>query len=368
MTTEFWNGYPHPGWLTLFGHTLTRTIRQAYRWFRGDARSEAHPAAQGKWGAAAGEAYLLFASPIEFDEFTEDHSPEQVQVFGSADVAVVLADTRWHRTILKTRTPLRNRRRAGFMVDDDLQRLVDLLRADERLVCLALSRPLIGHLPHRGLTQRKVEYGPEDFPNQYTELWRALSERRRAGLPTLVISGDVHHHAIRTADDSGLLEIVSSPLAMLEALDETSNLNRLRSSWKRVRGGLKSIWRGLKEGLRRGEERLRPSLDPDGDPASYPAFGDDGTWRAAAGTVVYEANADEFLDREPGGRPIPVEPSGLSAIEIRSTDGGHTVTVSSVLGFTDRQGQTTTRREDHIFRWDRLDAETSGRLPAWRKQ
>lgn len=75
-----------------------------------------------------------------------------------------------------------------------------MLRNEERLVCLALSKPLVGYLPHRGVTQKKVEYGPEDYAGQYTALCQALADRRSADRPTLCLAGDVHHHAIRTAD------------------------------------------------------------------------------------------------------------------------------------------------------------------------
>lgn len=346
---EFWNGYPNPGWLTLFGHTLARTAHQSWRWVRGraGAETESHPATQGPWGKAAGEAYLLFASPVVFDNFSDRWSPTQVQVFGSPDVAVVMVDTRWHRTILK------KGRQSGFMTDDDLRHVVDLLRTEERLVCLGLSRPLIGHLPHRGIIRRQIEYGAEDFPAQYTELWRALSNRRKAGRPTLVVSGDVHHHAIRTADDDGVLEVVSSPLAMLGALDGDSNLNQLHNSWRRVRGGLQRAWLTVKGGLRWGEEQLRPDLDSPGNQAAYPAFGPDGNWHASTGRVVFEADERQFMDVNQRGLRLPIEPSGLCSIEIDSTDADHTVTVSSVLGITNSRGETITRRQDHTFRWDR---------------
>ncbi len=341
---EFWNGYPHPSWLTLLGHTARRVLRQAFRFFR---QAPTHPAAQGRWGAAAGEAYALFASALEFDAFGEDHSPEQLQIIDTGDVAVVLVDTRWRRTIRKQGPG------AGYMRPEDHRRLIELLESDDRLVCLALAKPIVGHLPHRGVTRRKVEYGPEDYPAQYGELWQTLCRRRHRGLPTVVVAGDVHHHALRTACDDGLLEVVSSPLAMLKALDEDAKLPKLRAGWVR-----------LKSWIRGREEAIRPGLAATDDRTAYPVYGPDGQWEVRFGTVHLEADKRDFVDED---EPDGVEPSGLAAIDVASDQGGHTVTVGFVLGWTDRRGVTHTRREDRTFRWDRSEADAGGVGPSWRK-
>lgn len=352
---EFWNGYPNPGWLTLFTHALRRSAKQVLRFA---AKGKAHPAAQGEWGSAAGEAYALFASPIDFGRFTEDVSPEQIQVFGTASAAVVLVDTRWHRTIRK------KGRGASFMLGEQLDDLVRMLREDERLICLALSRPIVGHLPHRGVFRRKVEYGPEDFAEQYKALWRALADRRAAGRSTLVVAGDVHHHSVSTALEEGLLEVVSSPLSLLKALDGESGLTRVRQGWKRVRGGLQASWRGIKRILRRGEDAIRREAAAPPNAPTYPVFDDTGEWTAATGQSYYRAQDEEFVDVDEKGERVRVEPSGIMAIDIHSDEQGHTVTIGSVLGFVRHSGRPDIRREDWTFRWDNAD----GGIGAWRKQ
>lgn len=344
---EFWNGYPNPSWLTLFGHTARRFAKQLYRLPK---PAPPHPAAQGKWGSTAGEAYALFASTLSFDDFDESHSPPALQRIEGERAIVVMVDQRWHRTIR------RYGQGAGFMQPDDLDQLLEILASEERLVCLALSKPMIGHLPHRGVTQKKVEYGPEDYTSQYTALWQALAERRRANRPTLCVAGDVHHHAIRAADDGGLLEIVSSPLSMLEALNDDSPISRLRQAWIPVRTGLRATWRGIKRVARRGEEALRPNLTVEPGNA-YPAFTPDGSWRAAAGEALFED---------------PNETSGLATIELdHRTDaegrGIHLVTVDYVLGTATEDGAVTTRHERRSFQWAPAnDNDPTGRA-AWQK-
>ncbi|MEL6980989.1 MAG: hypothetical protein AAFO29_01050 [Actinomycetota bacterium] len=344
---EFWNGYPNPSWLTLFGHTARRFARQLYRLPK---PGPPHPAAQGKWGSTAGEAYALFASTLDFDEFDEDHSPPALQVIEGERAVVVLVDQRWHRTIRRFGLG------AGFMRSEDLDQLLELLASEDRLVCLALSKPMIGHLPHRGVTQKKVEYGPEDYAGQYTALWQAMAERRRTNRPTLCVAGDVHHHAIRAADDAGLLEVVSSPLSMLEALNDDSPISRLRQAWIPVRTGLRTTWRAIKSVARRGEEALRPDLTVDTRNA-YPAFAADGTWRPEAGEALYED---------------PNEASGLATIDLAyRTDGEgrgvHVVTVDYVIGSANDQGDVTTRHEARSFQWAPANTNDPTGRAAWQK-
>jgi len=344
---EFWNGYPNPSWLTLFGHTARRFAKQLIRLPK---PGPPHPAAQGPWGSTAGEAYALFASTIDFDRFGERHSPPALQTIETDQAVIVLVDQRWHRTIRRFGLG------AGFMRDDDLDELVALLTDEDRLVCLALSKPIIGHLPHRGVTQKKVEYGPEDYASQYTALWQALADRRRANRPTICLAGDVHHHAIRSADDGGLLEVVSSPLSMLEALKDDSPVTRLRQTWIPVRNALQASWRGLKRAVRWGEETLRPDLSVDAANA-YPSFQADGSWRAAPGESLFED---------------PVEASGIATIDLASGHDAagnrtHVVTVDYVLGRASATGQITTRHEHRSFQWAPANDNDPTSRAAWQK-
>lgn len=348
---EFWNGYPKPSWLTLFGHTVRRAAVQVWRLRHPEVPT--HPSAQGPWGSTAGEAFCLFASPLELDRFDEAGSPDQIQTIETDRVVVALVDTRWRRTIRK------KVKGARFMDADDLTRLTELLRTDERLVCVALSKPIVGALPHVGLTRGKVEYGPEDYPEQYNELWRALTHRRRAGLPTVTIGGDVHHHAIRTALEDGLLEVVSSPLSLLKALDSDSPINRARSTWRSVRNGLGTVWKGIKVAIRRTENALTGREEAD-ESTAYPTFVDDSdAWETAYGTLHFE---DVPIGRKDGAhRKDSPEPSGLATLDIRSDDTGHTVTVTFALARA--EDPIEPRSEQRAFRWDATGSEA----PAWHK-
>jgi len=230
---EFWNGFPHPSVLTLPLHTMRRVLVQAWR-----ARPSGpvpHPKAQGKFGRVAGEAYCTFQSRDHFDVFDETVSPPQLQLLETDAATVVLADTRWHRTIKKSGT------QARFMLEDDFTRLIEILDTTSHLVCLVLAKPLIGHLPHRGMTRGKVEYGPEDYTEQYELLWKAITRRVERGEPTLSIGGDVHKHAVRTAIDGGLIEVVSSPMALLPALKEGGVISTARNLWKWAKSKVRSF-------------------------------------------------------------------------------------------------------------------------------
>jgi hypothetical protein len=336
---EFWNGYPHPSWLTLFWHTAARVARQVWRAGR---RAPPHPAAQGKWGAAAGEAFSVFASGADFERFGCEVVPEQLQRIETNRVVIVLVDTRWHRTIRKSGPG------SGFMRSTDLAAVVDLVHDDDRLVCLCLAKPLIGHLPHRGLSRGRVEYGPEDYTIQYTTLWRALTERRHRGWPTLILAGDVHCHGIRSAAEGGLLEVTSSPLSLLDSLSTEAPLGRARRAWVRTRDAVRAGWTRAKAWLRSQEEALRPTVAAASSrrgTVAYPSFAPDGSWIPCAAEVHFRGM--------PGS-------SGLATVDIRhpappDMGGGPehlSLTVSHALGRRHpRDGSVRPTIHTCTFRW-----------------
>lgn len=284
---EFWNGYPHPSFATLPAHTAVRMLNQLRR-FRTSQSSRPHPYAQGAWGRIAGEAYCAFQSDKPAAPFSQDVSPSQLQVMDLGNAVVVLADTRWHRTIRKSG------RDAGFMHQADLDALCRLLTSERRLVCLSLSRPLIGRLPHRGAFRGKAEYAHEDYARQYTQLWRTLSERAvEERLPTLVFGGDVHHHSVRTAFGNRIVEVVSSPLAHLASLERGSRFAKVAD-----------VWAELKRTSHRLAQILRNTERRDPSTAMYPSVTGPGVkdWEAVEGESHFEA----------GGHK-----SGIAAITIR---------------------------------------------------
>lgn len=171
---EFWNGYPELSYFTLTHHAVKRAIRQAFRKVCRPA-SDPHPATQGTWGRAAGEAYMIFQSPVDVDSFSEDTSPEQVQQLDLNQVRILLADTRWSRTIR------RHLPGSGFMLERDLDQLIERLDTD-KLVVLAVARPMLGY-PPKGQKRFAIDVGAEYHTAQYTKLCRALFDRAEKGEP-----------------------------------------------------------------------------------------------------------------------------------------------------------------------------------------
>jgi hypothetical protein len=271
---EFWNGYPHPSLATLPWPTVKRVIDQIRR--RGEpGRTEAHPHAQGAWGRSAGELYCVFQTDRDVPTFSEAVNPPQLQVIDMGSALVVLADTRWHRTIRKTGPSSR------FMRHEDMDTLVQLIRTEQRLLCLTLSRPVVGRLPHRGPLRGRTEYAPEDYTTQYIRLWKALIDRAVRGYPTLVLGGDVHRHSVRTALDNRLLEVVSSPMAHLASLERGTRVTRARDIWHEVKASTARIWRIAKS---------QPEVEA--LPAAYPVFPtgeSDRSWKAEAGESHFDA-------------------------------------------------------------------------------
>lgn len=316
---EFWNGYPHPSFVTLPWHTIKRLGRQLLRFWT-PRYAEPHPSAQGEWGAAAGEMYCHFQTDRTFTVFDDDVNPRQVQTVDLGAAVLVLADTRWHRTIRKA-TP-----GARFIRDDDLAQVEHTLRSESRLVCLSLSRPIVGRLPQSGPLRGRVEFAPEDYPRQYIRLWQALQRRADAGLPTLVFGGDVHHHSIRTAFDDAMLEVVSSPLALLESLTEGSLATKASKAWLTLKQGARRIW-----------DVVTASESAEASALAHPRFADldRPAWQTAEGRSVFEA--DEFQ-------------SGVTSVRVSATTAGTAVTIRSVRtsGGLEQPENTC----DFHYRWD----------------
>lgn len=224
---EFWNGYPRAN-ITLLPHTAGRLKEQARRYFR-DKAEPSHPFHQGDWGRMAGAAFMTFQSPSfddDLNRFDDRVSPfpdadggspyAGVATFGSDTFTVALLDTRWNRTMLRAS---HDNRHAGFSSEASLIKVETLLREQDHLVVLVLSRPIIG-LPRRRVVFPIIaETAPANYPEQYRRLLEAIELRSRAGRPTLILGGDVHEHSARLALGGKVLEIVSSPMSLIGSLD-----------------------------------------------------------------------------------------------------------------------------------------------------
>jgi len=176
---------------------------------------------------------------------------------------MLLLDQRWHRTIRRAGPG------AGFMRDADLDRALTMITAHEGLLVLGLARPMVGHMPPIKLL-RKAEYGAEDYGSQYLRLWRALRRRADLGRATVTLAGDVHHFGTQTALDDRLLEISSSPISLLEALDDDKFLTRIRRASAEIS---------------RSRRRIAAAYAGEDEPAAlpYPLVNHDGSWKAGAG-------------------------------------------------------------------------------------
>ncbi|MEL7156298.1 MAG: hypothetical protein AAFN30_06840 [Actinomycetota bacterium] len=310
---EFWNGYPHPSFLTLPFHTAGHLLVQIMRWFTTGPDRPSHPHVQGRWGRFAGEAYCAFQTDLDFNAFGEDVNPPQLQRIDLGPVLIVMADTRWHRTIRKSGD------RSAFMLDEDLQALTDLLESEDRLVCLCLARSVAGHLPDDGPIRDKIVYDPEDYSRQYVPLWQALNDRAADGRPTLVLGGDLHAQAVTTVLGDRLLEVVSSPLALLVALDSELAMT------------LRRAWRWTKTGLRALLDRLRGR--PPVPAAAYPVTAADGSWSRAVGRAVL---------------PERTVISGAASVTFDTTDSARPAVIVDVVRVDDGRPEVWSRQ----FRWD----------------
>lgn len=235
---EFWNGYPRAN-ITLLGHTAKRLREQARRYFR-NREEPSHPFHQGPWGRMAGAAFMTFQSPsfdADLNAFTDQVSPfpdagggsryAGIATFGSESFTVALLDTRWNRTMLRTS---HDKRHAGFSSDAALIKVEALLNERDHLVVLCLSRPIVGLPRKRFVVPFFAETAPEHYPEQYRRLLNAVESRSRAGRPTLILGGDVHEHSARLALGGRVLEIVCSPMSLIESLDTRGDL---RVPWKK---------------------------------------------------------------------------------------------------------------------------------------
>ncbi|MEZ5411319.1 MAG: hypothetical protein R2761_25035 [Acidimicrobiales bacterium] len=241
---ELWNGYPRAN-ITLLGHTAGRLKEQARRYVTHKAEPS-HPFHQGDWGRMAGAAFMTFQSPSfddDLNRFNDRVSPfpdadgpspyAGVATFGSDTFTVALLDTRWNRTMLRSS---HGKRHAGFSSEAALIEVETLLRERDHLVVLCLSRPIVGQPRKRIVVPFFAETAPEHYREQYERLLEAVETRSRAGWPTLILAGDVHAHSARLALGGSVLEIVSSPMSLIESLD-TRGL--LKIPWKKrlVKGG-----------------------------------------------------------------------------------------------------------------------------------
>lgn len=218
---EFWNDYPRASW-TLPVRTARRVGTHLRRYVQDNYLSNRrpriatmpHPYDQGLWGRTAGAAYMAFQSPDRRRHhlFDTDTSPELVQEFDAHGVKFALVDTRWRRTMSKTKNPI-----AGFMTAESLQHLERILAHDGPVV-LGLSRPVIGRMPNRGFFNEEWESGPESYRTQYLDLWRALAARMADHKPTIILAGDVHEHSIKATADGTLAEFTCPAMALLPTL------------------------------------------------------------------------------------------------------------------------------------------------------
>lgn len=283
---EFWNGYPELSYFTLTWHALRRASMQLWRFTRGVGKP--HPANQGPFGTAAGNGFMVFQTSLDRPDgpdeargwiFDETTSPPQVQRIELDRLLVVIVDTRWHRTIRRFLPG------SGFMHDKDLDAVVAALRDEThtRPVVLMTGRPMLGFPPRRSWLG--VDVGAETYTKQAERLWRAVWERAESGRATVIVGGDVHRHGLSSALDNRIVEVVSSPLALLNGGEGGSLAGRLvlalrstiASTLRRrpVTGGFPVFDQGRME-VRPGEQLYLAGAEASGIACLAFDLGDDG--------------------------------------------------------------------------------------------
>jgi hypothetical protein len=158
-----------------FGHSLRRLLGLTRRVIPVGAPHRPHPAVEGAWGAAAGEGYSIFQTTNDPDEFGRDVTPKILQLLHFANHRILIADSRWGRTVL------RRGKKASLMPECDLDCLVEQLNTDE-LVVLMISKPLIGY-PPKGESRISLEAGAENYQRQYPDSAKPCSLAGNGGVP-----------------------------------------------------------------------------------------------------------------------------------------------------------------------------------------
>jgi hypothetical protein len=138
------------------------------------------------------------------DLFRAFQGGEGLQTFSVGRLRVALVDARLSRTDLDANP-------AGFMTDDDLERLVSFLQDEGDGPCvLVVGQPLFGERWYRHC------FGT-DIP-QYDRQFRTLSQAMLScGSSVLVLTGDLHFGRVSYGvkpNGKRLIELISSPLSL----------------------------------------------------------------------------------------------------------------------------------------------------------
>lgn len=148
-----------------------------------------------------------------------------VQTIDLDPVHVVLLDTRTRR-VRRHRDP----ERSTFVDELFLQQVLEQARAAEIFV-LVLSQPVLRRPAHMGrgwLPERldvATDRGMEDYWYQYCRFWRGLIDAR-AGRPTITVGGDIHRSYVGFAPSISLVEVVASPMSLVQGIEVLSRAKR----------------------------------------------------------------------------------------------------------------------------------------------
>jgi hypothetical protein len=187
-----------------------------------------------RWMYSALDLYAIFQTPDEAPPTAEPDGwrPTTVRhVELARGIDAVFVDTRRMRQYKTEGESL-------MLAKEDSARARELIRtlgADApddtpRLLVLAFGEPLVGHRRTRAPASpwqrlKKFALGSTDHSaieySDYAGLVEAVAARAEAGLPTLLLGGDVHHSLIAMGRADRVVEVTSSPLALLRELRPT---------------------------------------------------------------------------------------------------------------------------------------------------
>lgn len=239
---EFWNNFPHATPLALhsFGnwrHIFRDRYKRTIAWLRrGEIPlSLVEPPRATEWSTWSRAAYELFASfqtPAKEGVVSAGASdPDQGVAPAATDVLHYVDVDRIRFIFLDARTKRSRSARApksGFVPQADLDRLIELVRGPD-VVFLAMSQPaFLPSTRYNGPIKSvraflDFDRGMENYRRMYPEFWGRLVEAR-SGRPTVFIGGDVQYNDVSLIPELAILQVVSSPMSLVEGLADLAKI------------------------------------------------------------------------------------------------------------------------------------------------
>ena len=187
------------------------------------------------WSRAAYELFASFQTPAPDGEVSMGMGDESQTSGPALSESLQWVDVDTVRMIVLDTRTRRSRsahdRRSAFVPAADLDALMERAAGPD-IVVLVLAQPVFKPpTDYRGLRKQLSAFvdfdrGMENYRHQYPEFWRRLHEAR-AGRPTILLGGDVHYNELSLAPDLAMVQVVSSPMSLVEGLATLNNVKNL---------------------------------------------------------------------------------------------------------------------------------------------